>query len=349
MKFFKALGKGLGKITKVALAPIKLTTSALGSVVGHIPLIGKPFKAALDIAVTGPLKTADAIASGARVDRALMSGVKTQLAGAKSLAPYAKAFLHYIPLIGTGADAAIAMGSALVSGKRIDKALMEGVKGALPPSMQGTFDTAFKLAATAKADNRVQLNAIQKKLPPAQQKVFQAATSMGQAARLQAVVAKAATSPKTIVAIKAAAIAKIKTIPYLESGKQILAYDKDIEGGYEMAIGTFDHDTPPVAIDAIRKKLNPPGLLGFNIGMAVHLGQSLHPAPAKMAPREQFGYYAVYGMQTAMNTQKTAMLTAVGHDNSARVGANKAIGEIKTGWWPRFVRFISAHVHHKAS
>jgi hypothetical protein len=349
MSFFKKLGHALGSVTKVALAPIKITTSGLGSVVGHIPVVGKPFKAALDVAVTGPLNTANAIASGARVDHAVMTGVKTQIAGAQTLAPYAKLILHQIPLVGTGADAAIAAGTALVNGKRIDKALVEGVKGAIPSDLRGTFDDAFQLAANATHDNRAQLNAVQQKLAPAAQKVFQAASSLGQAARLQTVVAKAATSPGTTLALKAAAAAKVKSNPVLESGKQILAYDKEIEHGYEMAVGTFDHDTPPVAIDAIRKQQTAKGLQGFNIGMAVHVGMALHPAPSKMPAREQFGYFAVYGMQTATNAQKTTMLSAVSHDNSARVGANVAIGEIKTGWWPRFVRFVASHVHRKAS
>lgn len=346
MSFFKKFAHSIGSVAKVAVAPIKITTSAVGSVASHIPVVGKPLGAAVNIA-NGPLNVATSIASGARVDHAIVNNVKDQVKSAKTLAPYATMVLHQIPLVGHGADAAIAAGTALVNGKRIDKVLVEGVKGALPAEMHSTFDQAFNMARTAVSDNRQALDTVLKNLPADKQKVFQAAQSLGHAARLQTAVAKSVASPGTTLQIKALAAPKIKADPVLSAGKLVLAWDKEAEHGYEVAIGTFSHDTSPTAVDALRKAQTPKALLGFNIGMAVHVGQSLHPAPAKMAPREKFGYYAVYGMQTATNAQKQAMLALVAHDNSARVGVNAAVKEIKTGWWPKVVNFVHTHLGHK--
>lgn len=346
MSWFKKFTHSIGSVAKIAVAPIKITTSAVGSVASHIPVVGKPLNASLNIA-TGPLNMATAIASGARVDHAIVNGVKEQVKSAQTLAPYAQMVLHQIPLVGHGADAAIAGATALVNGKRIDKALVEGVKAAVPAELRGTFDQAYGMASTAVSDNRAALNEVMKKLSPAQQKVFQAAQTLGHAARLQGAVAKSVTSPGTILKIKTLAAPKIAADPVLSAGKLVLAWDKEAEHGYEVAIGTFSHDTTTTAVDALRKAQTAKGLLGFNIGMAVHVGQALHPAPSKMAPREKFGYYAAYGMQTATAAQKTAMLALVAHDNSARVGVNAAVKEIKTGWWPKVVSFVHTHLGHK--
>lgn len=337
----------MGKVGHIALAPIKLTTKVSGSVLGAIPVVGKPLHAALDVTVTGPLVTADAISKGARVDHAVLNGVKVQAKGIKTVAPYAALVLKQVPGAGLGVDAAIAAGSALAQGKRIDKALVDGVKGVVPANLQSTFEQGFQMASTAATDNRAQMDAKLKSLPAEAQKVFHSAMSLGHGKRLQDVLNKAASSPGTILSLKTAAAAQVTQDPVLSAGNLVLS-DPDVNHGYQLAIGTFAHDTQPTALDAIRATLNAAGLQGFNIGMAVHVGMSLHQAPIGMAPREQFGYFAVYGMQTATNQQKTDMLNTVSHDNSARVGVNAAITELgATGWWPKIKAYVSKHIHLK--
>lgn len=347
MSFFKSIGHALGKVGHVALAPVKFTTKVSGSVLGAIPVIGKPLHGALDVALTGPLVTADAIAKGARVDHAILSGVKVQAAGVSTVAPYAKLVLDQVPGAGLGVDAAIAAGTALAQGKRIDKALVDGVKGIVPANLKSTFDKGYQMAATAASDNRASMDAEFKKLSPAAQKIFHSAMSLGHGKRLQDVLNKAASSPGTILSLKSAATAKVTLDPVLAAGNDVLS-DTEVNHGYQLAIGTFAHDTQQTALDSIRSTLNAAGLQGFNIGMAVHVGMSLHQAPIGMAPREQFGYFAVYGMQTATNQQKTDMLNVVSHDNSARLGVNTAIAELgATGWWPKVKAYVSKHIHLK--
>lgn len=347
MSFFKSIGHALGKVGHVALAPVKFTTKVSGNVLGAIPVVGKPLHGALDVALTGPLVTADAISKGARVDHAVLSGVKVQAKGVTTVAPYAKLVLTAVPVAGLGVDAAIAAGSALAQGKRIDKALVDGVKGMVPANAKAVFDQGFQMASTAANDNRAAMDAKLKSLAPAAQKVFHSAMALGHGKRLQDALNKAAASPGTILSLKSAATAKVTQDPILSAGNLVIT-DPEMNHGYQLAIGTFDHDTQPTALDAIRGTLSAKGLQGFNIGMAVHVGMALHKAPLGMAPREQFGYFAVYGMQTATNQQKTDMLVTVAHDNSARVGVNAAIAELKsTGWWPKVKAYVSKHIHLK--
>lgn len=347
MSFFKSIGHALGKVGHVALAPVKFTAKVSGNVLGAIPVVGKPLHAALDVTLTGPLVTADAITKGARVDHAVLSGVKIQAKGISTVAPYAQLVLKQVPIAGLGVDAAIAAGAALAQGKRIDKVIVDGVKGAVPANLQSVFDNGFKMASTAVNDNRAQMNAEMKKLPAQAQKVYHSAMALGHGKRLQDVLNKAASSAGTILSLKTAGAAKVTLDPVLSAGNLVLA-DPDTNHGYQLAIGTFDHNTQPTALDAIRATLTGNGLLGFNIGMAVHVGMALHTAPIGMAPREQFGYFAVYGMQTATNQQKTDMLGIVSHDNSARVGVNAAIAELgATGWWPKIKAYVSKHIHLK--
>ncbi len=348
MSFFKSIGHALGKVGHVALAPVKFTTKISGNVLGAIPVVGKPLHGALDVTLTGPLVTADAITKGARVDHAALSGIKVQAAGVKTVAPYAKMITDQIPGIGQGVNAAVAAGTALAQGRRIDKALVSGIMGAIPANLKATFNQGYQMASTAVSDNRAAMDAELKKLPPAAQKTFQSAMALGHGKRLQDVLNKAASSAGTILSLKAAAVTKMVADPVLSAGNLVIT-DPDMNHGYQLAIGTFAHDTQPTALDAIRKTLSPKGVQGFNIGMAVHVGMALHKAPLGMAPREQFGYFAVYGMQTATNQQKTDMLATVSHDNSARTGVNAAISELKsTGWWPKVKAYVSKHIHlHK--
>jgi hypothetical protein len=115
--------------------------NASGQVYADIPVVGDLAKVALS-AATGPLMLASDIASGARLDRALMAQFERDIKNIKTVAPYAQAVISFVPGIGPIASAAIGTGLALASGRPIDEALLEGVKGALPggPIAAAAFD-----------------------------------------------------------------------------------------------------------------------------------------------------------------------------------------------------------------
>jgi hypothetical protein len=333
MSFFKSIGKALGKashaVTHTAVGGVGLVTKAAS----HIPVVGKPFHHVVDFTVMGPLVTADKIASGARLDRAVMAGIKTKLSGAKGIAPYAKVVFAQVPVLGKGVNAGIGAGLALAEGKRIDKALIDGVKSQLPPEMQKIYDDGVKLAALATSDNRSKIQSALDKLPTdAAKKAFQVGTALGHGQRLQSAMLKGSASPAAAQAMKTAGASKIKKDPVLSIGSLVIK-DPDVKHGYEVAVGTFDHVTPPAALAGIQKALNAKAKQGFDLGVATHVGMAEKKAPSKLSPREQFGYYAIHGMKNATADQRDKALDNLAHDNSIRVGAQAAIKEIKGGFF----------------
>ncbi len=354
MGFFSSIGhafsSAVSSVAKVAIAPAVFVTKQTGNVLGHIPVIGTPLHAALNIA-SAPVTMTNAITSGARIDHAVMDGLKQQVQGVKDIAPYAKMVISVVPGVGQVASAAIAAGTALANGKRIDDALVEGVKGAIPLVAGATdlFNKGYEMAKLAPGDSVPSLpkmDAILAKLTPEKRKIFHSAIALGHAHKLQNNVAKAIKKPSVTLKLKAVAAKKIEQNPILSAGLLVLS-DPAVKHGFEIGIGTFLHDVSPTELAAIKSGLHGPAeLQGFNIAMAVRLGMALKVADGKMPPREKFGYYAVYGMQSATNAEKTLMLGTISHDNSARVGVTKAISEIKTGWWPKIVNFFHSHFHH---
>ncbi len=100
-------------------------------------------------AATAPAKLALAIASGQRIDKALLDAAKNQLKIIKEAAPYAQAVIAVVPGVGTGVSAAISAGAAIAEGKPIDEIVKDAVRGAIPGGAIAAagFDAALKVAA----------------------------------------------------------------------------------------------------------------------------------------------------------------------------------------------------------
>lgn len=131
-------------VSKVVTAPVK----AVADITSSIPIVGDITKIAAD-AAAAPMKLATAIASGQRVDKALLDAAKNQLKIIKDAAPYAQAVIAVVPGIGTGVSAAISAGAALAEGRPIDEIAKAAIKGALPGGAVAAagFDAALKVAA----------------------------------------------------------------------------------------------------------------------------------------------------------------------------------------------------------
>lgn len=156
----KSVGKAAGGVAKVAVTPVTVVTKGVSKVVGQIPVIGSPLASVVNIA-NSPIDLANAIASGERIDTAVVNNLKSQLKNIKAVAPYAQTFVSMVPGIGTGVSAAIGAASALASGQPISAALVAGIKGALPggPLAQSAFSIA-EAAASGKPLDKVALAAL---------------------------------------------------------------------------------------------------------------------------------------------------------------------------------------------
>src|SRR5262249_41679766 len=119
----------------------------IGSGIFKIPIVGAPVHAALNAgyhAAVAPAQMAVDIASGKRVDKAVMKQVNTAVQDVHAVAPYAQTAMSFVPGVGTGASAALGAGIALAEGQPIDKALIAGVVSAVPggPMAQAAAKTA---------------------------------------------------------------------------------------------------------------------------------------------------------------------------------------------------------------
>lgn len=157
----KSAGKAVGKAT----TSVVKATGSVATGITKIPVIGAPLKTIYSAsynAVTGPAKLASDIARGRNVGKSFMTQVKTGVSDMKAVAPYAQMVVSCVPGIGTAASGALGAGIALANGQRIDQALLEGVKGAMPggpvarAALSGAV-TGIRAAAEGKRLNFIDL------------------------------------------------------------------------------------------------------------------------------------------------------------------------------------------------
>jgi hypothetical protein len=131
MSFLKSIVNTAGKVSHAGLTVALAPGQVAGKVVGKIPVLGAPLSAIVRLAQS-PLKLADSIAQGNRLDHAVINNIKQQVKDVKTVGPYAQMVISVVPGVGTVAAGAIGAGIALASGQPIDKVIVAGVRGALP-------------------------------------------------------------------------------------------------------------------------------------------------------------------------------------------------------------------------
>lgn len=334
--FIKKIGKAVGKVGHIATSAVSGSVNFTSGLVGHIPVVGKPFHAAIDATIAGPLLTANKITGGARLDHAVLDGIKKQAAGIKDVAPYAKMIISKVPGIGPTADAAIGAGLSLVQGKKIDKDVLGAIRGQLPADAQKVFDQGVAIASTAVSDNRPAMQKQLDSLTGEAKKAFQVGMAAGHGIRLQSALVKAASSPAAALSMQIAGTAKIASNPILDAACQVIS-DSDVKHGFQVAIGTFDHATPPAAITALRQSLNAKGQQGFDLALATYVGMNKKTAPDSMPPREKFGYFLIHGITGATPDQRKVTLSNVAQDNSVRTGGDIAAKELNGNWFHHLI------------
>jgi hypothetical protein len=150
----KAAGREIGKATHA----IQNFEGMVTRNIGKIPIVGAPLKAVYDMQyhlTMGPLITAGQIASGKRVDRAIMGHLKDLGHDVKEVGPIAQTIVSVVPGIGTGVSAALGAGLALAEGQPLDKIAEAAVAGAIPggPAAVAAYHVAsngVKAAVTGK-------------------------------------------------------------------------------------------------------------------------------------------------------------------------------------------------------
>lgn len=281
----------------------RAVSSAVKSV-EKVPVLGNVVNI-VDEASSAPFKFASSIASGARIDRALMGELKDQLKIAKDVAPYAQTVVSLVPGIGTGAAAAIAAGAALAEGKSIDEATKAAIRGALPGGAlsQAAFDTAMKVAAGERIDHAALESARSMLSPGPQQAAFDVGVAVLTGEKIQNAVAKglASMAPSQVQSILAAGANALATTPGLADAlKQVPPGVQ--EEGFKLAAGLLSQaGMSQKGVTEVRNRLDPETRQGFDAALKSqepHVAwlknvtapvptsppQITPPAPARQAP-----------------------------------------------------------------
>ncbi len=117
--------------------------SDVADALGSVPIVGGLLEAVFS-PLAAPFKIADNIAKGVSLDKVIMRQLEDGLNAAKTIAPYVQAVISFVPGIGPIASGAMGVAIALANGRRIDQALLDGAKSALPggPLAKMAFDAA---------------------------------------------------------------------------------------------------------------------------------------------------------------------------------------------------------------
>jgi len=261
----KAVAKAAGGVTKI----VAKGAGGLGDLAGKIPVIGTPLHAALDMA-NSPFRLADALAHGARVDRAVLSHFKQQIASTRTLAPYAQTVVSMVPGVGSGVSGAIAAASALAQGRPISEAAMAAVKGALPggPLASAGFDLARKVASGQNVAASA-LSAARDQLPKEARAAFDVGLALTQGKKMQdaLVSAVANLTPAGMVPFAKVGAALTNLAPNMKALRTALSMKEKM--GFDIVNGVLAHSgVPEHALLALRQKLGPEAKRGFDAAIA---------------------------------------------------------------------------------
>ena len=127
----KTAGRDIGQAQSVLTDAV----GNIGSDIGKIPLVGSPLSSLFDASfhlAMEPALILSSVASGQRIDRAILGNITDTVKSVEGSAKYVQMVVSFVPGIGTGIGAAMGGGLALASGQPIDKALIAAVSGAIP-------------------------------------------------------------------------------------------------------------------------------------------------------------------------------------------------------------------------
>jgi hypothetical protein len=249
---------------------VTFPTDSVADLTKSVPILGDITRI-VDDAYRSPLNLATSIASGARLDRAVLKSLKDQVRIAKEAAPYAQAVVSMVPGVGTGVSAAIGAGVALAEGRGIDEAAKAAIKGALPggPAASAAFDTAMNLAEGQDLDEAA-LNAARELVPegPGRQ-AFDIGLAIATGENVQQAVVQGVSN---LAGEKLGAVASdwINEATKNPTVQNLLdQMPEEIKSGYATAMGVLSLDgINDLALGEIRDKLSEEAKKGFDEAIA---------------------------------------------------------------------------------
>lgn len=284
---------------KAAGAVIETTIDAvdtIGEAVGGVPVLGDVTRIVSDV-YTAPLRLTRDIASGARIDQAVLKAAKDQVRIVRDAAPYAQIVISVVPGIGTGVSAAMSAGIALAEGRDIDEIAKAAIRGALPggPIAAAGFDAALKIAQGQNV-GKVALESARELIPPGPgRQAFDIGLAVATGENLQNALAQGFMdlSVQQMGVISSDWLKSVASTP--DVVKSLAAIPKDVVPGYALAMGALSHEgISPKALRVMREKLSGKMREGFDLavesvekrmpGITAALSPPSAPPPARKPP-----------------------------------------------------------------
>ncbi len=244
--------------------------SDVAHAVSKIPVVGDVAHIVGEV-WTAPVHLATAIASGERLDHALVDNFKEQLKIVKDVAPYAQTVVSLVPGIGTGVAAAIGAGAALAEGQSITQAAKAAIRGAIPGGAiaQAGFDAATKIAS---GENvlKASLESARNLLPSdVAKKAFDIGLAVATGEKIQTALANGimGLAPGQLQSVMAAGVNALKSTPGLAEAIKSVAPGAATEG-FNLAAGLLSHTgVNETSLNAVRSKLPPEVVQGFDAAL----------------------------------------------------------------------------------
>ena len=163
--FISNAAKTVGRAVDKAEHTIQDAEGFVTHEISKIPIIGGPIAGIYDSywhIMTAPLEVIINVATGSRIDRAVLAGLKEEATNIKEIGPYATMVVATVPGIGTGVAAVMGAGFALADGQPIDDALINGVVSAIPggPAAKAAFNVAHAIVKAAIEGQKIDPNFI---------------------------------------------------------------------------------------------------------------------------------------------------------------------------------------------
>lgn len=303
-KFTRSAANAAGHGAHTLTRATNRVTGEVTDLARKVPVVGKPLNAVVGASIE-PLKVATAVASGRRIDKAVVDSFRRSVAQAKTLAPYAQLVVSAVPGIGTGLSAAMAGGLALAEGRSINDATVAAARAAVPggPMATAAFDAAVAVGSGKGID--------------------EAAT--------EAAVAAAAPDPASRGRLKAAlsvagGVAQGKPLDKVAISAATHALDGEAQDRVAAAVG---HAAQEAAYSELTKSL--PSTVsralvsGVALGYARESQRDLHAAVTSPAARERL---AKMGAET---TAKSDVLRSAASEVPDRKAFDLGIGLMRCG------------------
>jgi hypothetical protein len=243
---------------------------------GNVPVLGDVMNIVGEAALA-PFRLADSIASGQRLDHALVGALKDQLKIIKDVAPYAQMVVSLVPGLGTGVAMALGTGIALAEGKSITEATKAAIRSALPggPLVQAGFDAALKVAAGENI-GKVALEGVRSQLPAEAQKAFDIGLAVVTGEKIQTALANglASIAPGQLKNIVAAGEKAIATTAGLSDAIKIVGSNEAVQG-FKVATGLLSQKgINEKALSAARNALPAEVRQGFDAALKTQVGHT---------------------------------------------------------------------------